>query len=113
MCMTYPLPMGKFGRNMTWRVKVPVVPEHVQISNLPLKVFSRVFFKKKFSKELSLQTNAQVVYFEAGKDMKVSYNRRLVGLHTEVRILGGQGYNIPQKIMATSEQARKFAKLAR
>ena len=65
------------------------------------------------SKELSLQTNAQVVYFEAGKDMKVSYNRRLVGLHTEVRILGGQGYNIPQKIMATSEQARKFAKLAR
>ena len=71
------------------------------------------FFKKNFSKELSLQTNAQVVYFEAGKDMKVSYNRRLVGLHTEVRILGGQGYNIPQKIMATSEQARKFAKLAR
>ena len=62
---------------------------------------------------MSLQTNAQVVYFEAGKDMKVSYNRRLVRLHTEVRILGGQGYNIPQKIMATSEQARKFAKLAR
>ena len=24
------------------------------------------------SKELSMQTNAQVVYFEAGKDMKVS-----------------------------------------
>ena len=65
------------------------------------------------SNELSLQTNAQVVYFEAGKDMKVSYNRRLVGLHTEVRILAGQGYNIPQKIMATSEMARKFAKLAR
>lgn len=27
------------------------------------------------SQELSLQTSAQVVYFEAGKDMKVSYNR--------------------------------------
>ena len=25
------------------------------------------------SNELSMQTNAQVVYFEAGKDMKVSY----------------------------------------
>ena len=45
--------------------------------------------------------------------MKVSYNRRLVGLHTEVRILAGQGYNIPHKIMTTSEMARKFAKLAR
>ena len=58
-------------------------------------------------------SSAQVVYFEAGKDMKVSYNRRLVGLHTEVRILAGQGYNIPHKIMTTSEMARKFAKLAR
>ena len=37
----------------------------------------------------------------------------MVGLHNEVRLLAGQGYNIPNKIMATSEMARKFAKLAR
>ena len=37
----------------------------------------------------------------------------MVGLHAEVRLLAGQGYNIPHKIMTTSEQARKFAKLAR
>ena len=45
--MTYPLPMGKFGRNMTWRVKVPVVPGHVQISNLPLKVTIYFLFMNK------------------------------------------------------------------
>ena len=39
--------------------------------------------------------------------------RRLVGLNNEVRLLAGQGYNIPNKIMTTSEMARKFAKLAR
>ena len=37
----------------------------------------------------------------------------MVGLHAEVRLLAGQGYNIPHKIMTISEQARKFAKLAR
>jgi dynein heavy chain 2 len=44
---------------------------------------------------------------------QVSYNKRLVGLNNEVRVLAGQGYNIPHKIMVTSELARKFSKQAR
>ena len=55
------------------------------------------------SRSLSLQTSSQVVYFEAGKDMKVSYNPRLVGLGREVRMLAMLGFNIPAKIRTTTD----------
>ena len=55
------------------------------------------------SRSLSLQTSSQVVYFEAGKDMKVSYNPRLVGLGREVRMLSMLGFNIPAKIRQTTD----------
>ena len=55
------------------------------------------------SRSLSLQTSSQVVYFEAGKDMKVSYNPRLVGLGREVRMLAMLGFNIPAKIRQTTD----------
>ena len=42
------MPMSCFGRNMTWRVKVPVV-RHVQISNLPLKVKKIVVLRNESS----------------------------------------------------------------
>ena len=59
--------------------------------------------------DLSLQTSSQVVYFEAGKDMKVSYNPRLVGLCREVRMLNMLGFAIPSKIHDTCDLAKKFA----
>jgi len=65
------------------------------------------------SAQLSLKTDAQVVYFEAGKNMKVSYNPRLVGLGREVRMLTLMGFAIPQKIAKTTELARKFAAQAK
>ncbi len=61
------------------------------------------------SRNLSLQTSSQVVYFEAGKDMKVSYNPRLVGLGREVRMLTMLGFAIPPKIQQTTDLAKKFA----
>ena len=62
---------------------------------------------------LSLQTSDQVVYFEEGKKMKVSYNPRLIGLTREVRMLSVLGFNIPRKIQTTTELAKKFAKQAK
>lgn len=62
---------------------------------------------------LSLKTSSQVVYFEAGKDMKVSYNPRLVGLTREVRMLTMLGFAIPQKILETTDLAKKFASQAK
>ena len=62
---------------------------------------------------LSLQTNEQVVYFEDGKKMKVSYNPRLIGLTREVRILSVIGFNIPRDIINTTDLAKKFAKQAK
>ena len=63
------------------------------------------------SRSLSLQTSSQVVYFEAGKDMKVSYNPRLVGLGREVRMLAMLGFNIPE--LSLSMSFRKILVLAR
>ena len=63
--------------------------------------------------DLSLQTTEQVVYFEAGKRMKVSYNPRLVGLTREVRMLSVLGFNVPNKILVTTELAKKFARQAK
>jgi hypothetical protein len=54
-----------------------------------------------------------VVYFEAGKAMKVSYNPRLVGLGREVRMLTMLGFAIPHKIQETTDLAKKFASQAK
>ncbi len=53
------------------------------------------------------------MYFEAGKDMKVSYNPRLVGLAREVRMLTLLGFAIPQKIQQATDTARRFAAQAK
>ncbi len=62
---------------------------------------------------VSLKTGAQVVYFEAGKKMKVSYNPRLVGLTREVRMLTLLGMAVPPKILQATELARRFASQAK
>ncbi|CAB4065051.1 Dual specificity mitogen-activated protein kinase kinase mek-1,Dual specificity mitogen-activated protein kinase kinase mek-2,Dual specificity mitogen-activated protein kinase kinase dSOR1,Dual specificity mitogen-activated protein kinase kinase 4,Dual specificity mitogen-activated protein kinase kinase 3,Dual specificity protein kinase FUZ7,Dual specificity mitogen-activated protein kinase kinase 5,Dual specificity mitogen-activated protein kinase kinase sek-1,MAP kinase kinase PBS2,Dual specificity mitog len=62
---------------------------------------------------LFLKTSQQVVYFEAGKkDMKVSYNPRLIGLTREVRMLNVLGFAIPHKIQLATDLAKKFSKQA-
>ena len=65
------------------------------------------------SRNLSLKTSSQVVYFEAGKDMKVSYNPRLVGLTREVRMLTLLGFAIPSKIQQVTDLAKKFSSQAK
>ena len=55
----------------------------------------------------------QVVFFEEGKKMKVSYNPRLIGLTREVRMLAVLGFNIPRKIQVTTELAKQFARQAK
>jgi len=62
---------------------------------------------------LSVKTGAQVVYFEAGKNMKVSYNPRLVGLGREARMLTLMGFVIPPKIQKTTDLAKRFASQAK
>ena len=64
-------------------------------------------------RELSLQTEDQVVYFEEGKKMRVSYNPRLVGLTREVRMLSVLGFAIPRKIQVTTDLAKQFARQAK
>ena len=59
--------------------------------------------------DLSLKTNEQVIYFEQGKEMRVSYNKRLVTLNRDCRQLGVLGYPIPQKILRANTLARKFS----
>ena len=59
--------------------------------------------------DLSLRTDEQVIYFEHGKEMRVSYNKRLVILNRDCRQLGVMGYPIPQKILRANNLARKFS----
>ena len=61
------------------------------------------------SGELSLRTDEQVIFFEQGKEMRVSYNRRLVTLTRDCRQLGVLGFPIPQKILKANTLAKKFA----
>ena len=101
----------------TWSVLKKEINEfHDEVVDFSKEDFDRwcrINLEEINSNDLSLQTSAQVVYFEAGKDMKVSYNRRLVGLSTEVRVLSSQGYTIPSKILATTDMAKRFVKQAR
>ncbi|RZC33069.1 cytoplasmic dynein 2 heavy chain 1 [Asbolus verrucosus] len=63
---------------------------------------------------LSLKESDPVVQFSKNnKLMKVNYSDRLVTLISEVRQFKALGYHIPSNIDQTSEQAKKFMKLAR
>ena len=59
--------------------------------------------------DLSLKTDEQVIFFENGKLMRVSYNTKLVGLTRDCRQLGVLGFPIPQKILKANTLAKKFA----
>ena len=61
------------------------------------------------SGDLPLKIDDQVIYFEQGKEMKVSYNPKLVVLTRDCRQLGVLGFPIPQKILKANELAKKFA----
>ena len=43
----------------------------------------------------------------------MSYNPRLIGLSREVRMLTILGFTIPQKILATTDLAKKFSRQAK
>ena len=61
------------------------------------------------SGDLSLKTDEQVIFFENGKLMRVSYNTKLVVLSRDCRQLGVLGFPIPQKILKANTLAKKFA----
>lgn len=62
---------------------------------------------------LNLKESEPVVQFsQESKLMKVNYSERLVPLISEVRKFKALGYQIPNHIDETSEQAKKFMKLA-
>ena len=50
-------------------------------------------------KEISLDTEQQVIFFEKGKQMKVSYNRELIIMNRDCRQLGALGFPIPKKFL--------------
>ncbi|XP_015834463.1 cytoplasmic dynein 2 heavy chain 1 [Tribolium castaneum] len=63
---------------------------------------------------LDLKESEPVVQFsQETKLMKVNYSDRLVTLIAEVRQFKALGYQVPNHIEETSEQAKKFMKLAR
>ena len=61
------------------------------------------------SGDLTLKTDEQVIFFEQGKNMQVSYNTRLVTMSRDCRQLGVLGFPIPQKILKANMVAKRFA----
>ena len=61
----------------------------------------------------SLATEGQVLSFSSNRLLKVSYNRRLVGLIQEVMHLSIMGNKIHPDIAATAKLAQKFMKQAK
>ena len=61
------------------------------------------------SSQISFDTDTQVIFFENGKDMKVSYNRELLHLNRDCRQLSVLGFTIHPKIMEANLLAKKFA----